>query len=197
MKALQLSLVAAMLSILILGCTAETVVTTGIVAENAKNQAQALKGVTKQAGQQIGLSQVRQAVNSFQAMEGRYPYTLDELVQYGYLYQVPQLPPGRQFAYNNVTGQVNVVRAQTAPGVQVPGQPAVPQQGIPPTSRRNMGVGGSPYIQQFQIQHEFQYNNQAHYSGAASANTAAKRQLGNVTQNYQQQQNRYVNELTR
>ena len=197
MKALRLELVAAILSILLLGCTAETVITTGIVAENAKNQAQALKGVTKQAGQQIGLSQVRQAVNSFQAMEGRYPYTLDELVQYGYLYQVPQLPPRKQYAYDNVTGNVQVVLAQTPPNMQVPGQQPAPQQGIPPTSRRNMGIGGSPYIQQFQIQHEFQYNNQAHYSGAASANTAAKRQLGNVTQNYQQQQNRYVNELTR
>jgi len=197
MKALRLKFVAAMLSVLVLGCTAETVVTTGIIAENAKNQAQALQGVTKQAGQQLGLSQVRQAVNSFQAMEGRYPYTLDELVQYGYLYQVPQLPPGRQYAYNNVTGEVKVVPMQAPPGMQVPGQPPVPQQGIPPTSRRNMGVGGSPYVQQFQIQHEFQYNNQAHYSGAASANTAAKRQLGNITQNYQKQQNRYVNELTR
>ena len=197
MKALRLELVAAILSVLLLGCTAETLVTTGIVAENAKNQAQALQGVTKQAGQQIGLSQVRQAVNSFQAMEGRYPYTLDELVQYGYLYQVPQLPPGKQYAYDNVTGNVQVVLAQSQPNMQVPGQQPAPQQGIPPTSRRNMGIGGSPYIQQFQIQHEFQYNNQAHYSGAASANTAAKRQLGNVTQNYQQQQNRYVNELTR
>jgi hypothetical protein len=197
MKALRLELVAAMLSILILGCVAETVVTTGIVAENAKNQAQALQGVTKQAGQQIGLSQLTQAVNSFQAMEGRYPYTLDELVQYGYLYQVPQLPPGKQYAYNNVTGNVTVVRVQSQPNMQVPGQQPAPQQGIPPTSRRNVGYGGSPYMQQFQIQHEFQYNNQAHYSGAASANTAAKRQLGNVTQNYQQQQNKYVNELTR
>ena len=197
MKALQSSLLTAMLSILILGCTAETVVTTGIVAENAKNQVQALQGVTKQAGQQIGLSQLTQAVNSFQAMEGRYPYTLDELVQYGYLYQVPQLPPGRQYAYDNVTGKVTVVQMQTPPNMQVPGQQPAPQQGIPPTSRLNMGVGGSPYIQQFQIQHEFQYNNQAHYSGAASANAAAKRQLGNMTQNYQQQQNRYVDELTR
>ncbi len=197
MKALQLEFVAAMLSVVVLGCTAETVVTTGIVAENAKNQAQALQGVTKQAGQQMGLSQVRQAVNSFQAMEGRYPYTLDELVQYGYLYQVPQLPPGKQYVYNYATGEVSVVSMQTQPGMQVPGQPPVPQQGIPPTSQRNMGIGGSPYIQQFQIQHEFQYNNQAHYSGAASANTAAKRQLGNITQNYQQQQNSYVNELTR
>jgi hypothetical protein len=197
MKALRLEFAAAIFSVLVLGCTAETVVTTGIVAENAKNQAQALQGVTKKAGQQVGLSQVRQAVNSFQAMEGRFPYTLDELVQYGYLYQVPQLPPGKQYAYNDVTGEVKVVSMQTAPGMQVPGQQPVPQQGIPPTSRRNMGIGGSPYIQQFQIQHEFQYNNQAHYSGAASANTAAKRQLGNITQNYQQQQNRYVDELTR
>jgi len=193
MKSVGVVIMAVVLSILILGCTAETVVTTGIVAENAKNQVEALQGVTQQAGQQIGLSQVRQAITAFQAEQGRYPYTLDELTAYGYLYQVPQLPPGKQFVYNNITGEVRVARAQSPPPMAAP-QPVAPQRGIPPTSRRLPGYGGSPYIQQFQVQHEFQYNNQAHYGGAYSANLGAKRQLGNIQQNYQQQQNRYLNE---
>jgi hypothetical protein len=179
-------MVVVVLAVLLAGCTAETVVTTGIVAENAKNQAQALQGVTQQAGQQIGLSQVQQAINAFQAMEGRYPYALTELVQYGYLHQVPQLPEGKQFMYNNATGEVRVVRAQV-----------VPQQKIPPGSQGRVNYGASPYLQQFQIQHEFQYNNKAHYGGAASANLGAKRQLGNIQRNYQQQQNQYLNEFAR
>ncbi|GAG08300.1 unnamed protein product [marine sediment metagenome] len=196
MKVLRFDLIAAMFVVLLLGCAVETVVTTGIVAENAKNQAQALRGVTKQAGQQIGLSQVRQAITSFQAMQGRYPHTLDELVVHGYLYHVPELPAGKQYAYNNVTGEAKIVRVQNLPAPQFPQQPVPPQQGIPPTSQRRPVYGGSPYMQQFQIQHEFQYGNQAHYSGAASANLGAKRQLGNIQRNYQQQQNKYLNELT-
>jgi len=191
MKSRRFGSLAVLLVMVLAGCTAETVVTTGIVAENAKNQAQALQGVTQQAGQQIGLSQVQQAINAFQAMEGRFPYTLDELVQYGYLYQVPQLPEGKQFIYNNATGEVRIVRAQ------IPQQQVVPQQQIPPGTQGRVNYGGSPYLQQFQIQHEFQYNNQAHYGGAYSANLGAKRQLGNIQRNYQQQQNQYLNELTR
>jgi hypothetical protein len=192
MKAGAFGVLAVVLAVLLAGCTAETVVTTGIVAENAKNQMQAVQGVSRQAGQQIGLSQVQQAINAFQAMEGRYPYTLDELVQYGYLYQVPQLPAGKQFVYNNVTGEV---RAQVAPPTQIPQQQVMPQQQIPPGTQGRVNYGGSPYLQQFQIQHEFQYDNQAQYGGAYSANLGAKRQLGNIQRNYQQQQNQYVNEL--
>lgn len=193
MKPLWIERTVLLLAVALAGCSAETVVTTGIVAENAKNQAQALQGVTQRAGAQIGLSQVKQAINGFQAEHGRYPYTLDELKQTGYLYQVPQLPPGRQFIYNNVTGEVSIGQAQIAPVPPGP-QPVAPQQGIPPTTQRLPGYGGSPYLQQFQIQHEFQYGNQAHYSGAASGNLGAKRQLGTIQQNYQQQQNRYLDE---
>jgi len=197
MKTCRFAPLVVLLVALLAGCTAETVVTTGIVAENAKNQAQALQGVTKQAGQQIGLSQLRQAINAFQAMEGRYPHALTELVQYGYLHQVPQLPEGKQFMYNNATGEVRVVRAQVVPPAQMPQQQVVPQQQIPPGSQGRVNYGASPYLQQFQIQHEFQYNNQAHYGGAASANLGAKRQLGTIQRNYQQQQNQYLNELAR
>ena len=195
MKVHPFNLLAVVLAGLLAGCTAETVVTTGIVAENAKNQMQAVQGVSRQAGQQIGLSQVKQSINAFQAMEGRFPYTLDELVTYGYLHQVPELPPGKQFVYNNVTGDVRVARVQAAPPAQIPQQQVVPQQRIPPTSQGRVNYGGSPYLQQFQIQHEFQYGNQAHYGGASSANLGAKRQLGTIQRNYQQQQNKYLNEL--
>jgi hypothetical protein len=189
MKAPRFRLVTCVLSLILLGCGAETLVTTGIVAENSKNQVQALKGVTQQAGRQIGLSQVKQAVTVFQAEQGRFPSTLDELVTYGYMYHLPQLAEGQQFVYDNRTGQVRVGRAQ------YPRQPGAPRQPGPQTRQGPPGYGGSPYMQQFNIQQEFQYGNQAHYGGAASAQTGAKRQFRRINRNYQQRQNRYLREL--
>ncbi len=183
MKAPWVQFITVVLPILLLGCGAETVVTTGIVAENAKNQAQALKGVTRQAGQQIGLSQIRQAITGFQVEYGRYPYTLDELTTYGYLYSLPGLPEGKQFVYNNVTGEVKVGRVQNLTTGMVPQR-----------SQRMRGYGGSPYMRQFQIQQEFQSGNQAHYGTAATAKTRTRGQLRRINRNYQQRQNRYLNE---
>lgn len=195
MKAPLFKLISFILPIFLLGCGAETLVTTGIVAENAKNQVQALQGVTQQAGRQIGLSQVKQAVAAFQAEQGRFPYTLDELVTYGYMYYLPQLSEGQQFLYDNRTGQVRVGRAQYPPAGQVPQQPVAPRQPGPQTRQGVPGAGGSPYMQGFQVQQEFQYGNQAHYGGAASAQTGAKRQLRGIQGNYQQRQNRYLRDL--
>ena len=194
MKAPWFQLITVVLPILLLGCGAETLVTTGIVAENAKNQAQALKGVTRQAGQQIGLSQIRQAITGFQVEYGRYPYTLDELTTYGYLYSLPGLPEGKQFVYNNVTGEVKVGPVQNLTTGMGPQRGVAPQQRIPQSSQRMPGYGGSPYMQQFQIQQEFQYGNQAHYGTAATAKTRTRGQLRRINRNYQQRQNRYLNE---
>ncbi len=195
MKTSRFRLITFVLSLILLGCGAETLVTTGIVAENAKNQAQALKGVTQQAGRQIGLSQVKQAIAAFQAEQGRFPYTLDELVTLGYMYYLPQLAEGQQFVYDNRTGQVRVGRAQYPPVPGAPQQPVAPRQPGQQTRQGVPGYGGSPYMQGFQIQQEFQYGNQAHYGGAASAQTGAKRQLRGIQGNYQQRQNRYLRDL--
>lgn len=65
----------------------------------------------KQAAKVVELVQVQQAIRQFQAAEDRYPKSLDELVQEGYLPALPRLPPGLKFAYNPATGQVRAVPA--------------------------------------------------------------------------------------
>lgn len=66
----------------------------------------------KQAAKVVELVQVQQAIRQFQAAEDRYPKTLDELVQAGYLPALPRLPASMKFDYNPATGQVRAVPAQ-------------------------------------------------------------------------------------
>jgi len=57
---------------------------------------------------QIDLAQLTQAIQQFNAAEGRYPQDLQELVP-NYLAQVPQVPAGYQISYDATTGKVKVV----------------------------------------------------------------------------------------
>jgi hypothetical protein len=70
-------------------------------------------GVVGQAQQysvkQIDLAQLNQAIQQFNAAEGRYPKDLQELVP-NYLAKIPQVPPGNQINYDAATGKVKVVR---------------------------------------------------------------------------------------
>ena len=52
---------------------------------------------------------ITQAINMFQAAEGRYPKDLNELVGPDYLPRLPTPPPGMKFDYNPTTGQFKVV----------------------------------------------------------------------------------------
>ena len=54
----------------------------------------------------INLASVQQAVNLYQAAEGRYPATLEQLVQEGYLASVPPAPSGQRLAYNPADGTI-------------------------------------------------------------------------------------------
>jgi hypothetical protein len=58
---------------------------------------------------QIDLAQLNQAIQQFNAAEGRYPQDLQELVP-NYLAQVPQVPAGYQISYDATTGKVKVVQ---------------------------------------------------------------------------------------
>jgi len=49
-----------------------------------------------------------QAIQMFQATEGRFPKTLNELVP-DYLHSLPEPPAGMKFDYNPTTGQLKVV----------------------------------------------------------------------------------------
>jgi hypothetical protein len=56
--------------------------------------------------------QIQSAIRQFQAVEGRNPKDLNELVSSGYLTQVPKAPYGMKILYDVRTGQVRIVRQQ-------------------------------------------------------------------------------------
>jgi len=58
---------------------------------------------------QIDLAQINQAVQQFNAAEGRFPNSLQELVP-NYLAEVPQAPPGYQIIYDPTSGTVKVAQ---------------------------------------------------------------------------------------
>lgn len=51
---------------------------------------------------------VKQLVDSFYVQEGRYPYSLQELVEKNYTKQIPQPPKGYQYKYDSSTGNVRL-----------------------------------------------------------------------------------------
>ncbi|MGH7992400.1 MAG: hypothetical protein ACREDQ_02715 [Limisphaerales bacterium] len=63
----------------------------------------------KYSVKQIDLAQLNQAVQQFNAAEGRYPKDLSELVP-NYLAKIPQVPAGYQINYDAASGKVKVVQ---------------------------------------------------------------------------------------
>jgi len=106
-RVLLYSVLVSMCASLLTGCgVSETVVTTGIIATNAKNQAEALSNVKFHANKDVAENKVRRAVALFQASTGSLPYSLGELVDEGYLETLPALPEGYEFTYDPFTGTV-------------------------------------------------------------------------------------------
>jgi len=66
----------------------------------------------KAAEKSIDTSSLNQAVQLFQAQEGRLPKTLNELVTKQYLRSLPPPPNGMKYDYDPQTGQVRVLAAQ-------------------------------------------------------------------------------------
>ncbi len=63
----------------------------------------------KYSVKQIDLAQLNQAIQQFNAAEGRYPKDLQELVP-NYLAKIPQVPAGYQISYDPASGKVKVVQ---------------------------------------------------------------------------------------
>jgi len=59
---------------------------------------------------QIDLAYVTQAIQQFNAGEGRFPKNIAELKEENYLGKLPQLPPGYELKYNAADGSVWVGR---------------------------------------------------------------------------------------
>lgn len=51
---------------------------------------------------------MKNKINTFQIQEGRYPYSLNELVEKKYLEKMPEPPKGATFHYDASTGKVEV-----------------------------------------------------------------------------------------
>jgi len=56
----------------------------------------------------VGLLEVKREIQAFYAMKGRYPKSLDELVEWSKA-ELPKLPRGQSFSYNPETGEAAVV----------------------------------------------------------------------------------------
>ncbi|HOK56060.1 MAG TPA: hypothetical protein PKV21_03035 [bacterium] len=64
----------------------------------------------KKAKAMDGVIYLKNKINTFQIQEGRYPYSLDELVEKGYIKkeEMPKPPEGMKFVYNPKTGEITV-----------------------------------------------------------------------------------------
>jgi hypothetical protein len=58
---------------------------------------------------QIDLAQLEQAIQEYNAAEGRYPKNLQALVP-NYLAKIPQTPPGYRITYDASNGKVSVAQ---------------------------------------------------------------------------------------
>lgn len=52
---------------------------------------------------------LKQAINMFQAQEGRFPKDLNELLKPDYLNSIPPPPAGMKYSYNSANGELKVV----------------------------------------------------------------------------------------
>jgi hypothetical protein len=62
----------------------------------------------KVSEKRLNLANLQNAIKQFQAVEGRYPKALNELVTEGYFSRAPRPPRGMRYVYNQKTGQVGV-----------------------------------------------------------------------------------------
>jgi hypothetical protein len=74
------------------------------------NYVGALGQAEKYSQKQIDLAYLNQAVQQFQAGEGRLPKSLQEMVDQHYLSKIPDAPYGYKINYDPATGAVTVVK---------------------------------------------------------------------------------------
>lgn len=56
----------------------------------------------------VGVAAFNQAIQLFHVQHGRYPASLQELKEKGFMHQIPAPPPGKEFAYDPSSGRVTV-----------------------------------------------------------------------------------------
>jgi len=76
-----------------------------IVEDYAKN----LSTAPARAAAVVDIASIQKAVGAFEAMEGRLPKSLEELVAMRYLPQLPPVPQGKRLSYDPATGKIALV----------------------------------------------------------------------------------------
>lgn len=71
----------------------------------------------------VNVASVQEAVNMFQATEGRYPKDLQEVMSTDLLTSLPVLPQGYQYGYDAQSGKVKAVRSQNNTDTATPPAP--------------------------------------------------------------------------
>jgi len=74
------------------------------------NYVGAVMRAQKYSEKQIDLAYVNQAIQQFQAGEGRLPKDLEEMVALHYLGKIPEAPYGYKIAYDAAAGSIKVVK---------------------------------------------------------------------------------------
>jgi hypothetical protein len=116
MKTLQSVFIFTAAAVLAAGCgdsskkTAQAVNAVSNVVDAPLNYISAVGQAQKYSEKQIDLAYVNQAIQQFQAGEGRLPKDLNEMVEMHYLGKVPDAPFGYKIVYDATNGTIQVVK---------------------------------------------------------------------------------------
>jgi len=107
-------LLSAAVAMLLAGCGKDSTATKAVntvsnVVDAPLNYVSTVVEVEKHSQKVIDVSYMNQAIQLFNAQEGRYPKTLDELVP-NYVGKLPETPYGTKLAYDTNTYTVTVVK---------------------------------------------------------------------------------------
>ena len=80
----------------------------GSPADKAGEYGGLMTGTLKRAQGMGDLLSIKHEINLFYSEEGRYPASLDELVEKNYLEEIPEAPSGMEFHYDSSTGGVEL-----------------------------------------------------------------------------------------
>jgi hypothetical protein len=115
MKNLTLLFIPALTAGLVAGCgdnskTTQAVNAVSNVVTAPVNYLGAVGQAQKYSEKQIDLAYVNEAIQQFQAGEGRLPKDLNEMVAMHYLGKLPEAPFGYKIVYDATAGTIKVVK---------------------------------------------------------------------------------------
>lgn len=70
----------------------------------------ALGEAKKKAEKTLDIVQINHAIQQFEEQENRNPKDLNELIEKGFLHEIPKAPYGSKIVYDAATGTVKVVK---------------------------------------------------------------------------------------